>query len=236
MIPFFRRIRQELLASNKFSKYILYAIGEIILVVIGILIAVKINNYYKKQETNHYEREVVTLLLEDLAIDHSTNVSREKALTDGLKKVTWILEYCGDRSADTLRNISRDTLLANFFGGFSGHSQFLLSQQLHAFNPKSNEVNRSITSYNMKHKEILVDIEQHNTYSLGEFAAKTMLDLSEQDSISEDFLLKTCSEDNMVKYYSLAAWKHATLRDVQDLLVIQDTLKEQLREYLKNLE
>ncbi len=45
MIKFFSRIRKSLLAENKFSKYMLYAIGEIILVVIGILIALQINNY-----------------------------------------------------------------------------------------------------------------------------------------------------------------------------------------------
>ena len=39
MIKFFRKIRQRLLTNNKFSKYLLYAIGEIILVVIGILLA-----------------------------------------------------------------------------------------------------------------------------------------------------------------------------------------------------
>lgn len=44
MIKFFRNIRQKLLTENKFSKYILYAIGEIILVVIGILIAINLNN------------------------------------------------------------------------------------------------------------------------------------------------------------------------------------------------
>lgn len=44
MIKFFRKIRQQLLTENKFSKYLLYAIGEIILVVIGILIALQINN------------------------------------------------------------------------------------------------------------------------------------------------------------------------------------------------
>ena len=44
MITFFRRFRQRLLSENKFSKYLLYAIGEIILVVIGILIALQINN------------------------------------------------------------------------------------------------------------------------------------------------------------------------------------------------
>ena len=44
MIKFFRKIRQNLLAEGKTSKYLKYAIGEIILVVIGILIAISINN------------------------------------------------------------------------------------------------------------------------------------------------------------------------------------------------
>jgi hypothetical protein len=39
MLKFFRKIRQNLLVENRFNKYLLYAIGEIILVVIGILIA-----------------------------------------------------------------------------------------------------------------------------------------------------------------------------------------------------
>ena len=43
MIKFFRKIRQNLLTENKISKYLVYAIGEIILVVIGILIALQVN-------------------------------------------------------------------------------------------------------------------------------------------------------------------------------------------------
>ncbi len=50
MIKFFRRIRQQLLTENKFSKYLLYAIGEIILVVIGILIALQVNNWREEQQ------------------------------------------------------------------------------------------------------------------------------------------------------------------------------------------
>ncbi|MCW5518178.1 DUF6090 family protein [Muriicola sp. Z0-33] len=51
MIKFFRKIRQRLLTENKFSKYLIYAVGEIVLVVIGILIALSINNWneLKKQ-------------------------------------------------------------------------------------------------------------------------------------------------------------------------------------------
>ena len=44
MIKFFRKIRQKMLTENKFSKYFLYAIGEIALIVVGILIAVQLNN------------------------------------------------------------------------------------------------------------------------------------------------------------------------------------------------
>jgi len=45
MIPFFRRIRKKMADDNKPLKYARYAIGEIVLVVIGILIALYINNW-----------------------------------------------------------------------------------------------------------------------------------------------------------------------------------------------
>jgi len=44
MIIFFRKISQNLLSEGKFSRYIIYAIGEIVLVVIGIALVVCINN------------------------------------------------------------------------------------------------------------------------------------------------------------------------------------------------
>ena len=50
MIKFFRIIRQKSLAKNRFSKYLIYAIGEIILVVIGILIALQINNWNQSKK------------------------------------------------------------------------------------------------------------------------------------------------------------------------------------------
>lgn len=55
MIKFFRKIRQKLLTENKFSKYLIYAVGEIVLVVIGILIALYINNL------NTDKQELITL-------------------------------------------------------------------------------------------------------------------------------------------------------------------------------
>ena len=59
MIKFFRKIRQKLLSENKFSKYLIYAIGEIILVVIGILIALQINNWNENHKKRKLEKSVL---------------------------------------------------------------------------------------------------------------------------------------------------------------------------------
>ena len=53
MIKFFRKIRQNLLMENKTGKYFKYAIGEIVLVVIGILIALQINNWNEKHQAQN---------------------------------------------------------------------------------------------------------------------------------------------------------------------------------------
>ncbi|WP_026952516.1 hypothetical protein [Algoriphagus mannitolivorans] len=45
MISFFRKIRQKLLQQNRVTRYLAYAIGEIFLVVLGILIALQVNNW-----------------------------------------------------------------------------------------------------------------------------------------------------------------------------------------------
>ncbi|WP_162919882.1 DUF6090 family protein [Hanstruepera ponticola] len=55
MIKFFRKIRERLLTENKFDKYLLYAIGEIILVVFGFLIALQINNWNEERKTENLE-------------------------------------------------------------------------------------------------------------------------------------------------------------------------------------
>tara|TARA_R100000935_G_scaffold21876_2_gene40375 strand:+ start:22651 stop:23337 length:687 start_codon:yes stop_codon:yes gene_type:complete len=69
MIKFFRSIRQRLVVENRFSKYLLYAIGEIVLVVIGILIALQINNWNESRKQATTETEFITSLQNDLQQD-----------------------------------------------------------------------------------------------------------------------------------------------------------------------
>jgi hypothetical protein len=69
MIKFFRKIRQNMLTENKFSKYLIYAIGEIILVVIGILIALAINNWNTEKENQIKEKEALSEIFQGLKSD-----------------------------------------------------------------------------------------------------------------------------------------------------------------------
>ncbi len=75
MIKFFRHIRQNLLNEGKTSKYFKYAIGEIVLVVIGILIALSINNWNENRKDKISENDFYCKLLEDFELDR-LNIER----------------------------------------------------------------------------------------------------------------------------------------------------------------
>ena len=69
MAKFFRKNRKEGMTQNKTGSYIKYAIGEIVLVVIGILIAVSINNWSETNKQNQELQNIYANVLEDLNMD-----------------------------------------------------------------------------------------------------------------------------------------------------------------------
>ena len=69
MIKFFRHIRKQLLTEGKTGKYFKYAVGEIVLVVIGILIALQINNWNEERNTSRSEQVFLTQILKSLQSD-----------------------------------------------------------------------------------------------------------------------------------------------------------------------
>jgi hypothetical protein len=69
MIKFFRKIRQASLTENKFGKYLIYALGEIVLVVIGILIALSINSWNDLRKKGNLKVSYIESLKKDLAAD-----------------------------------------------------------------------------------------------------------------------------------------------------------------------
>lgn len=81
MIKFFRKKKQNLLSEGKTGKYFKYAIGEIILVVIGILIALQINNW--NQDRNEYKK--TKTLLSNLRLDVEENIKYLKDLQKSIE-------------------------------------------------------------------------------------------------------------------------------------------------------
>ena len=65
MIKFFRRIRQQLLSENHFSKYLFYAFGEILLVMVGILLALQVNNWNNQRKDDRLAQQYLMSLKED---------------------------------------------------------------------------------------------------------------------------------------------------------------------------
>jgi hypothetical protein len=93
MIKFFRKIRQKLLSENKFSKYFLYAIGEIILVVIGILIALAINTKKEDRETKVKELSYLSGIKSDLNLNLIELKSLIKTREKSVKSSKIILDF-----------------------------------------------------------------------------------------------------------------------------------------------
>jgi len=93
MIKFFRNIRQNLLNEGKTANYLKYAIGEIVLVVIGILIALSINNWNENRKTDKVEIKILQELLSTLESDmvfQKTQISNVKSSISSSKL---IIEY-----------------------------------------------------------------------------------------------------------------------------------------------
>jgi len=114
MLRFFRTIRQRLLTENRFSKYLLYAVGEILLVVIGILIALQIDNWNEERKTRLTEKEVLTALRDEID-QNLEKVENARIQADTVAKNAVLLANLINRDQDLTDSIKISRLLFNCF-------------------------------------------------------------------------------------------------------------------------
>jgi len=79
MIKFFRKIRQNLLIENKTGKYLKYAIGEIVLVMIGILLALQVSDWNQDRKDRISERKILNNIHRDF-IQNKVNFDSVKVI------------------------------------------------------------------------------------------------------------------------------------------------------------
>ncbi|HEY5689380.1 MAG TPA: DUF6090 family protein [Yeosuana sp.] len=112
MIPFFRKIRKTLADDKKPIKYMRYAIGEIVLVVIGILIALSINNWNEHRKLKIDERELLT----NLSIEFNRKLDELEGKNQGrienIKGIDQLLQIISKRDS-----IINDEEIIKIIGG-----------------------------------------------------------------------------------------------------------------------
>jgi hypothetical protein len=120
MIKFFRRIRQRLISEGKLKNYTLYAIGEIFLVVVGILIALQINNWSEQNKT--HQRQLNYLQQIHTELNHNLNsVTQEREKVRSYLAALRKFVALGD---STLSVVSEDEISSTWRGVFSGTAKF----------------------------------------------------------------------------------------------------------------
>jgi len=95
MINFFRKTRKQLADDNKFFKYSRYAIGEIVLVVIGILIALSINNWNEVQKERVIEKELLVELNATVKNNHELlkeGLERWQSTVESIEFITHVID------------------------------------------------------------------------------------------------------------------------------------------------
>lgn len=112
MIKFFRKIRQKNLTENKFGKYLTYAVGEIILVVIGILIALSINNWNENRKNSIEEKAILENLIENLNL---SKIQSEQLISEENQLKQNLIQILGVNSNDNKVNakIISDSIFKN---------------------------------------------------------------------------------------------------------------------------
>ena len=108
MVKFFRKLRQNMLIENKFYKYLIYAIGEIALVVIGILIALQVNNKNEFKKARIVEEEYLIGLKEEFeynlnALNENIELNHKK-IEDTKHFLTYTGPIISDKTEQDIAN------------------------------------------------------------------------------------------------------------------------------------
>ena len=117
MIKFFRHIRKSLIQENKMGKYFKYAIGEILLVVIGILIALQINNWNEDKKTKFQAQNYRKTIVNDLVLDTVSINTLIKNVKFYKKNITGYFSYIDslNPSSSNLHKLSDSLSNITFF-------------------------------------------------------------------------------------------------------------------------
>ena len=218
MTKFFRTIRYDLMKQNKTSKYFKYAIGEIILVVIGILIALQINNWneLRKNDAN------TVLMLKQLREENLSNLSgllEGKTFRDSLASRTRsFITFL--KNEDSLKQEDR----------IKYHLALMLQSESYSFS--KNALVRYINSNVKENSTLTKELVELQSYQIDlTYISEKAMD--ERFENIFDFLIKDIDYSTL-EIHSLETLKSFEFRNKLNLtFVIENTVSQQFNRTLK---
>jgi hypothetical protein len=159
MIKFFRKIRYDLLEKNKTGKYFKYAFGEIILVVIGILIAVQINNW----NTERVQEIDVEDYLIRLKTEYEYNIERANYLIRDVEEHSIQVQL---NLVDSVRNAFLNVIDSGNYKSILNadlywYNQFRMQRDVHDEGAKTGIL------FKIQNSDLLNEIQQHHAIMNG---------------------------------------------------------------------
>tara|TARA_R110000787_G_scaffold70646_15_gene157128 strand:+ start:18971 stop:19726 length:756 start_codon:yes stop_codon:yes gene_type:complete len=164
MITIFRKIRQKLIANNSASKYLLYAIGEIILVVIGILIALQINNNNDERKEKKELQEYLAKISNNLELDIANLKDIKKRRLIVIQNCQLAVKNFNTNKFDLGTNMKAAQAFVDFYfvPNQSGYDALKNSSYLGKIN--GSKVDRFLDNYHVVLNKVLKEENSYLTY------------------------------------------------------------------------
>ncbi|NCT09495.1 MAG: hypothetical protein GW772_05375 [Flavobacteriia bacterium] len=165
MIQIYRKLRQQLLTENKFQKYLMYAFGEIFLVVIGILLALQFNNWSIENANKVKEEWYLINMVEDIEYQRDILKEMKEHYENCVKTSESILKsYKKEknfRNIDSLNEKLNLLMEVDNFPNINNTYQELISSGQQAL-IKNKELSVSIIDYYLFSEDNYIDIKNNN--------------------------------------------------------------------------
>ena len=117
MLKFFRNIRKQLAAENKVAKYLRYAVGEILLIVIGILIALQVSNWNEDLKGKNEEKYILSNLKFESEKNLKLLTEHQKIFKESIHSCNVIMDLIG-RPNDDIDKYNPDSLISKIIDVF----------------------------------------------------------------------------------------------------------------------
>ena len=208
MIKFFRKIRQNLVMENKTSKYFKYAIGEIVLVVIGILIALQINNWNQERLQQQSELKFLKGIQAEFKLNKDYLINSIKMNQEGLKTGKEIMSLM-NQDVEILKRINIDSLLFQIFeyGGFEISENTIL--EVMQVGQLQNLENDQLKSFILEWSQQKIKIDRNR------------ITLTEKSDYLVRYLMTRYPLKNIDKY-GVLAWKNPSTIEVDKYAIFTD--------------